>query len=320
MRFRELGHTGMKISQLSFGASSLGSVFRDVPEDEAIATVYKAIDLGINFIDCSPFYGITKAETVLGKALKELPRDAYYLATKVGRYHDREFDFSAERVTKSIEESMERMNVDYIDLIQTHDIEFVHLDQILHETLPALVAAKEAGKVGHIGITGLPLHVFDYILDRADEGIVESVLSYCRYSLNDHSLAAKFDKYQAMGVGIINASPTSMGLLTERGAPDWHPAPKEVIEACAEVVQLIQSKGQDIVELAVQFACHPEAITSTLVGTANPKNIEKNVKFLETDMDQESLAEALTILKPVLNQTWASGLPENQDPGVVVTG
>ena len=86
MEYNELGLTGMKLSRLSFGASSLGGVFRTIKEDEAIQSVYTAVDNGINFIDVSPYYGHLKAETVLGKALKNIPRDKYYLSTKVGRY------------------------------------------------------------------------------------------------------------------------------------------------------------------------------------------------------------------------------------------
>merc|ERR1711916_227064 len=104
MEYKELGNTGMKVSVVGFGASPLGGVFGDVNEEEAIKTVKRALELGINFIDVSPYYGITKAETVLGKALKGIPRDSYYLATKVGRYGGDEFDFSADRVIKSVDE------------------------------------------------------------------------------------------------------------------------------------------------------------------------------------------------------------------------
>src|ERR1700677_4166695 len=129
MEQRALGSTGLKISALSFGASSLGGVFRDITEAEAIRAVHVSIVMGINFIDVSPFYGLTKAETILGKALKSVPRDKYVLATKAGRYgHEpRDFDFSAERVTKSVDESLRRLGVGYIDIIHAHDIEFGNL-------------------------------------------------------------------------------------------------------------------------------------------------------------------------------------------------
>ena len=83
MKFNKLGNTGMEISELSFGASSLGGVFHTIKESEAVEAVFTAVDGGINFIDVSPYYGHYKAETVLGKALKDIPRDNYYLSTNV---------------------------------------------------------------------------------------------------------------------------------------------------------------------------------------------------------------------------------------------
>ena len=86
MQYNEIGKTGLKVSNLGFGASSLGGVFHGIKEEEAIAAVHAAVDGDINFIDVSPYYGHLKAETVLGKALKEIDRDKYILSTKVGRY------------------------------------------------------------------------------------------------------------------------------------------------------------------------------------------------------------------------------------------
>ena len=117
----------MRLSNLGFGASSLGGVFHDIREQEGIEAVHVAVDNGINFIDVSPYYGHLKAETVLGKALKDIPRDKYYLSTKVGRYGKdgvNLWDYSAERVTQSVYESMERLHIDYIDIINVHDVEF----------------------------------------------------------------------------------------------------------------------------------------------------------------------------------------------------
>ncbi len=127
MEYHEVGKTGMKVSALSFGASSLGAVFHDINEPRAIEAVHTAVDGGMNFIDVSPYYGHYKAETVLGKALREIPRDKYYLSTKVGRYGKdgvNTWDYSGRRATESVYESMERLGIDHIDLINVHDIEF----------------------------------------------------------------------------------------------------------------------------------------------------------------------------------------------------
>jgi L-galactose dehydrogenase len=249
------------------------------------------------------------AETVLGKALKELPRDAYCLATKVGRYGDAEFDFSAARVTKSVDESLARLNVDYIDVIQCHDIEFGSLDQVVNETLPALEKVREQGKVGFIGITGLPLEIFRYVIDRAN---VDTILSYCHYSLNDTALAEWVPYLQKEEVGIISASPLSMRLLTEQGPPDWHPAPEDIQQACAKAAAHCRKNGVDIAKLAVQFGLANTDIATTLVGTANPDNLRKNVDWALSEFDDTLLAEVLEILTPIHNKTWLSGIPENQ--------
>ncbi len=308
MEYRVLGKTGLKVSALSFGASSMGSVFRPVDEAEGIRAVHVALNLGINLIDVSPYYGLTKAETVLGKALKGIPRDTYYLATKVGRYGDDTFDFSAGRVTASVDESLARLNAGHVDIIQCHDIEFGHLDQVVGEALPALRQLQKQGKVRFVGVTGLPLKIFRYVLDRAE---VDTILSYCHYSLNDTTLSRLVPFLKEKQVGIINASPLSMGLLSDRGAPAWHPASAEIRAACARAAALCRARGMDLSKLALQFSvAHPDVAT-TLVGTASPKNIANNVRWLDEPMDQELLSQVMQILLPVRNQTWPSGRPEN---------
>ena len=208
MNYRTLGKTGLKVSALSYGASPLGSVFHEIDEQAGIRTVHLAIDLGINYIDVSPFYGITKAETVLGKALKDIPRDRYYLATKVGRYDGHAFDFSAERVIRSVDESLQRMNVEYVDVIQCHDIEFGSLAQVVNETIPALRKVREQGKARFIGITGLPLKIFPTVLDQIE---ADTILSYCHYALNDASLESLLAVLESEGRGHHQRQPAQHG-------------------------------------------------------------------------------------------------------------
>ena len=155
MKYRPLGRTGLEVSVLGFGGSSLGNAFREIDDSEGIRTVHVAVDNGINLIDTAPYYGLTKAETVLGKALREIPREKYLLATKVARYgyKEKDFDFSAERVTRSVDESLARLGVDYVDFIQIHDMEFGSIEQIITETIPALREVQAAGKARFVGIT-----------------------------------------------------------------------------------------------------------------------------------------------------------------------
>lgn len=313
MQYRKLGNTGLNVSVLSYGASSLGGVFRQTDDAEGIRSVHVSLDHGINFIDVSPYYGATRAETVLGKALKGIARDRYILATKVGQYGDGDFDFSAERVVRSLDESCARLGVDYIDLLQCHDIEFAKVDQIVDETLPALVKLREAGRIGHIGITGLPLKVLVAVLDRVDPGVVETVLSFCRFELNDSALGDLVPYFKAKGVGVINASPTGMGLLTERGVPAWHPAPRRMVEVARQAVDYCKANGIDIVGLAVQYSISHPGIASTLVGSASPDNMLKNIAFAREPVEFEHIARVLEILRPIHNHNFTRGLPENRD-------
>ena len=175
MQTRPLGKTGLEVSILGYGASPLGGVFGDVDAAEGVRAVHAAIDLGINLFDVAPFYGLTRAETVLGEALHSISRDRYVLATKVGRYGSADFDFSAARVLRSIDESLQRLQVETIDIITCHDIEFVSIDQVIGEAIPALLQAREQGRVRFIGVSGLPLKVYHAVLDQVPLDTILSI-------------------------------------------------------------------------------------------------------------------------------------------------
>jgi L-galactose dehydrogenase len=316
MKYRKLGNTGMDVSVLSFGASSLGGVFHPVNLDDCLATVRATLDGGINLIDVSPAYGETLAEINLGKALNGIPRDRYYLATKVGAYSETkgDYDYSAERTERSLHQSLKRLGVDYVDLIQCHDVEFADHDQIVNETLPTLHRLKRQGLARFVGITGLPLKVFPSILDRVNSGTVDTILSFCHYELNDDSLADLIPYFKKKNVGIINASPTGMGLLTPRGVPAWHPASQAIIDGCRKAVEHCQAKGVDIVKLAIQYSCSHPDIATTLVSTARPQSILDNIAYVQEPMDEQLVAEVLEVLKPIQRLNFTRGFPEYRDP------
>lgn len=303
----------MKVSNLGFGASSLGGVFHSIREEEGIEAVHTAVDNGINFIDVSPYYGHLKAETVLGKALKDIPREKYYLSTKVGRYgHNgvNTWDYSAKRAQESVYESMERLNVDYIDLINVHDIEFQGdmdggLQLIVDETLPALVELRDKGIVKHVGITDLQPENLKWVVEHAPAGTVESILNFCHYSLNDTLLADYLGFFEQHNVGVINASPFSMGLLSQRGAPDWHPAGKDLQRACAKAAAYCEEQGYPIDKLAIQFSTslNPR-IATTLFSSANPKNVLKNIQYVNEPMDEALVQKVQEIIGDQMFVRW----------------
>ncbi len=313
MVYNEIGKTGMRVSALSFGASSLGGVFHGIREEEGIRAVHVAVDNGINFIDVSPYYGHLKAEQVLGKALREIPRDKYYLSTKVGRYGKdgvNTWDYSAERVTRSVYESMERLGIDYIDLINVHDIEFQAalpggLQKVVDETLPALVKLRDEGIVRHVGITDLQPENLQWVVDHSPEGTVESILCFCHYSLNDDMLTDYLDYFEERGIGVINASPFSMGLLSSRGAPDWHPAPESLRDACKRAAEYCAAQGYPIEELAIQFAVSlSPRIATTLFSSASPENVLRSISYVEKPIDWQLVEKVKEIIGDQQRVRW----------------
>ena len=313
MVYNELGKTGMKVSNLGFGASSLGGVFHNIREEEGIQAVHTAVENGINFIDVSPYYGHLKAEIVLGKALKDIPREKYYLSTKVGRYGKdgvNTWDYSAKRATESVYESMERLNVDYIDLINVHDIEFQAdlpggLQKVVDETLPALVELRKKGIVKHVGITDLQPENLKWVIEHSESGVVESILNFCHYSLNDTLLVDFLGFFEQHNVGVINASPFSMGLLSQRGAPAWHPAGKDLQRACAKAAAYCQEKGYPIDKLAIQFSTSMNPrIASTLFSSANPQNVLKNIKYVNEPIDEQLVKKVQAIIGDQMFVRW----------------
>lgn len=307
MDYRELGRTGLKLSKIGYGASSLGAVFHDFDKARGLESVFTAIDQGINFIDVSPYYGHYKAETVLGEALRQIPRDKFILSTKVGRYGENgvnSWDYSAERVSRSVYESMERLGIDYIDLINVHDIEFADLRQIVSETIPALVELRDKGVVGHVGITDLQLENLKWVIENSPEGSVESVLNFCHYCLNDDKLVDFLDFFESRGIGVISASPFSMGLLTERGAPEWHPAPKPLMDACRKAAEHCKAKGYPIEKLAMQYSLSNDRICSTLFSTTRPENLLKNLQYISEPIDSQLLAEVQEIIGDQKRVSW----------------
>jgi L-galactose dehydrogenase len=312
MQTRPLGNTGLQLPVLSFGASSLGQEFRKVDLGEALRSVRVALDLGMNFIDTSPFYGRGMSEVLLGTALKDVPRDSYLLGTKLGRYSGVHFDFSARRVVESIDISLERMGVEHVDVLLCHDIEFVDMRQIVEETLPALRKVQQQGKARFVGISGYPMKIFRYVLDRQP---LDVILSYNHYTLQNTMLADLVPYLKQKGVGIMNAAPFSARLLTNAPLPKWHKATPLVRATAAKAAARAEKAGVDIAQLAVQFSiAHPDLATC-IVGSANPDNVRKWVQWAQEPVDQQLMDEVLAILRPIHNWFYVEGRPENNDPG-----
>ena len=309
MKTRPLGSTGLQVPILAFGASSLGREFRAVTLDEALGSVRAALEGGLRLIDTSPFYGRGMSEVLLGVALESVPRDDYLLCTKLGRYDLAHFDFSARRVAESVDVSLHRLRTDHLDIVLCHDVEFVPLEQIVEETLPALRRIRDAGKARFIGFSGYPQKIFRWICERAE---VDCVLNYNQYTLQNTRFAEETLPYlAARGIGVMNAGPFSARLLTDAPLPAWLKEPEPVKAAARRAAELCRARGSSLAKLALQFSIANPAIATTVAGSANPANIRAWAAWAAEPLDEELLRDVQAIFAPVRNVGHVEGLPEN---------
>ena len=303
MQYRRLGQTDLEVPVLGFGAAPLGGEYGTIEPAEAERAVHYALDQGITFFDTAPYYGRTVSEERLGKAL-EGRRQQALIATKCSRYDVDDFDFSAKRVEESIDESLRRLRTDYVDLYQIHDIEFGDLKQVIEEAVPAARKVQQSGKARYIGITGLQLKALRHVAEAAP---VDTILSYARYNLMVRDLDDLLTPFaQEQGIGLINASPLHLRILTPSGAPEWHLAAPEVKEVGRKVVELCDARGKPTPKIALRFCLDHPYVSTTLVGLATADQVRQNLEILDETTDTELLAEIDELVRPVLNRIWPS--------------
>lgn len=309
MIFRKLGRTPFSVSVLGFGAATLGNEYGVLSDKQGEKALHLAIDQGINLVDTSPYYGRSLSEARLGKYLKG-KRHQVVLATKTGRYDVDVFDYSAARIRRSLQESLRRLRTDYLDILQLHDIEFVPRTILEQEAIPQLLRLREEGHVRCIGITGYPL---PYLTDLAAKYPIDIALTYCHYNLMNTRLTDRLlPLAKDTGIGVINASPLHMGILTPEGPPEWHMAPADILETGRRVVQYCQEVGYSLPRLALQFALSEPRISSTLVGMRSTSQVADNLTAIDTPLPDDLLAAVQEIIRPVKNRSWPMGLSENQ--------
>jgi aryl-alcohol dehydrogenase-like predicted oxidoreductase len=282
-----------------------------VDEAEAIAAVHAALDCGINYFDVAPAYGGTRSETVLGKALRGIPRDRYFLSTKVGKYTDPSsygndtLDYSRARIRASLNESTGRLGVDYFDIIHIHDIEYQdrkHTEWALTEGYDAVRELKREGRIGNVSFGIYPMDLWKRIFASLD---IDAALVHNHHCLNDTQLLDLLPLGKEKGIGIVNGSPFASGLLTDRGAPPWHPASPEDQSLFRAVARFCQSHGTSIGRLALQFSSQNPEIPTTLFSSSKPETVIRNVESHKEPCDMTLVAEVRKILEPVLNKEWS---------------
>ena len=305
---KQLGKTGIEVSILGFGGATLGDEYGTIDAAEGAAACALAIDRGINYFDVAPYYGRTLAETRLGEALIGR-RDEVVISTKCCRYDVDGFDFSRDRILASIDESLARLRCEHVDVLFAHDVEFGDPKQVLDETIPALHEVKASGKARAIGFSGLPT---GYLRMLAEKSEVDVILSYGRFNLLcDDAGSVLAPLLQSRGIGLVNASPLHLGILTGEAAPPWHPAPDEIKTLGTELGELCREHGSSIVDVALPWVFAQEAIDTTLVGMKTRAQVEQNVALVNATLDQDLLALVQERIGDAKNTHWPQGRPEN---------
>ncbi|KAJ3656567.1 hypothetical protein Zmor_015637 [Zophobas morio] len=282
MKYIKFGDTDMNISQLSLGTAGFCYFFGGYDLEKCKATVHEAVKRGINFIDTAPFYGHGVSEEVLGKCLEGIPRKAYYLATKVGRYEKDPkfmFDYSGKKTRESIEVSLKRLGVDYVDLLQVHSLEHANPDVVLNETLPVLEELRKQGKTRYVGVTSYPVSLLQDYLKKSTVKI-DSVLSFTRLSLLNQTLREYIPFFQSKNVAIINAAPHCVGMLSSSGPPEWQRASQDIKDLCAEAREYCKKNDVEIGRLALYYALAQEGPHTILVGMNNTDILNINMDVM----------------------------------------
>lgn len=310
MQTRQLGTTGLHLPVLGFGASSIGAEFGQRDWEAAFETVRTAISLGMNCIDTAAYYGRGMSEILLGQVLPEFPRESLIVSTKLGRYAPNHFDFSAKRVIESVDVSLERMQLDYIDMMFCHDIEYGDVQQVIEETLPALKRQQEKGKVRFIGISGYPMKNFQRVIPT---GLIDCAITYNHYTLQNDMALGLVPLAQEHNVGLINAAPFSARLLTHMPLPVWHKATPEVRAVAKQAVDFCREQGTSIEKLALQFSLQNESFASCLVGSARVDEVRQLVDWMNAPVASDLIEQVQKILAPIHNWFYVEGRPENND-------
>jgi aryl-alcohol dehydrogenase-like predicted oxidoreductase len=298
LEIRQLGKTHMNITTVSLGGAGLGGIFGPVGDADGVAAVERALELGMNYLDTSPKYG--EAERRMGLALRGVPRDSYYLSSKVGTHPGRPAgDYSAEAARWTVAQSLEVLGVDYLDLCHIHEPEPHHLDEALAPggAMEALVALKEEGVIRAIGIG-----VQDHGLHRRaiETGQLDVSMMVNDYTLIRQDVDDVFALAKSHGIGLVNGAALAMGLLSGRdpesiGTPVWSPPGAEV-EAAKAVHQWCAERDVPVLALALQFSVRQRAYECTLLGAATAEEVQGCWDALHHEIPEAVWAELPELL------------------------
>ncbi len=295
MEYTQLGRTGWRVSKLGLGGAPLGGDFGETNDREVVEVVHAAIDLGVNFFDTAPLYGSGESERRLGLALRGR-RDQVVLATKAVMRGE---SYSYENTIQSVEESLRRLQTDWIDLIQLHELETCGAEMAINETIPAFRKLQEQGKVRAIGVNAGRVGM---LLPFVQEGLIDTVQTFGKYTLIDHTAAdILFPHTQQHGVGVIHGSPLAMGVLADNPAPfmlKYEANLREAERRKAELAFLRQPGVGGLIEPAMRFCLGCPDIAVTLTGTTSVKELTRNVSYCDgKGLEPEALRQVLSLFR-----------------------
>ena len=325
MKRRRLGSTAVGVTELGYGGAPIGNLYSAISEEQALASVRAAWDGGIRYFDTAPHYGIGVSERRLGKALQEFPREEFVISTKVGRLlrpnpepvgTDKEgfdtpddvirvFDYSAEGVRRSLDESRERLGLDRIDIALVHDPDD-HLDQAAEESIPALCELRKQGVIGAVGLgMNYVEPLLGFVTRDYPAGVsIDVVLVAGRWTLLDRSAKRLLDACAERGISVIAAAPFNSGLLArpeppDSGTFDYAPASAEVLDRARRFAVVAREHGSQLPQAAVRFPLRHPAVASVLAGMKSVEEVAPNCKLVADDLDPAAW-QALDAVPPAI--------------------
>ncbi|KAK6357433.1 hypothetical protein TWF718_001744 [Orbilia javanica] len=282
------------------GAGWSRQIVTDPTSKPVLETILHALSLGIRAFDTSPYYD--PSEILLGAAFSDpaltslYPRSDLILMTKCGRITSNKFDYSPPAIRASVLRSLARFSTNYLDVVFTHDVEFVSRAEALG-AIKTLFEMKDEGLIRHVGISGYPPAFLADIAVEVKETFgrpVDVVQTYCHMNIQNTSLKQSLGRlYGDGGVGVVlNASPLCMGLLRKGGVPigelgDFHPAPRGLREKAAEAAEWVESRGESMASLSLRFAVgefarvDEKGFGMTILGGGSIGEIDENVETVK---------------------------------------
>lgn len=290
---RPLGSTGLTVSAICVGGGPLGSMPEafgyEVTEGDAIDLVAQVLASPIRFIDTSNGYSGGRSEERIGKGIADaggLPAD-FLVGTKVDALNG---DYSGERVRQSVRESKQRLGLPFLPLVHLHDPEF-HDFAMLTEpggAVDTLVALRDEGEIGHIGVAGGNVHELSRYLDL---GVFEVLLTHNRWTIVDRSAGPLIAQAAAGNVAVINAAIYGGGILAAPPLPDstygYRPVEAATLTAISRMTELCARWNTDLPTTALQASLRDPRISSTVVGFSKAKRLAPLLDAARSDSPQE---------------------------------